>query len=137
MYCLSIDGTKETGRFGRLINHSRLEPNAASKKVIMARSALPTSTKRSILVQEGLRRLRNTSPDLLWEHKVEHLNIFMLAMYKAGHQESFRVVVLKRVIAKYKATLDNHLKEDPCMYRSKKERKIQQMEDGVKSNKLH
>ena len=35
MYCLSIDGTKETGRFGRLINHSRLEPNAASKKVII------------------------------------------------------------------------------------------------------
>ena len=51
------------------ILHTFYQKPVASKKVIMARSALPTSTKRSILVQEGLRRLRNTSPDLPWEHK--------------------------------------------------------------------
>ena len=31
--CCSVDGTEDTGRYGRLINHSRKDPNAECRKV--------------------------------------------------------------------------------------------------------
>ena len=120
---------------GDQICHTFYQKAVANKKVVMARSALSASMKRSILVQEGIRRLKNTSPDLPWAHKLDHLNGFMLAMYRSGHQQPFRTIVAKRVIAKYQSTLSNHQQENPNMYRSKQERKEQIVMAGGRPDK--
>ena len=57
------------------ILHQFYKKPMATRKVTMARSALGTSPKRSILVQEGLRRLSNFSPSLSWSKKIEPLNL--------------------------------------------------------------
>ena len=48
----------------------------ASRKLVQARSAFSNCMKRSILLEEGLRRLRNCSPNLPWNNKVTFLNRF-------------------------------------------------------------
>ena len=108
----------------------------ASRAVIMARSAFPTSTKRNILVEEGMRRLRNCSPSLPWSMKAEFLNNLCISMLEAGHSESFRVTVITRVIGKYEANLKNHLSGQKQMYRTRKERETQFKATGrsTKSN---
>ena len=94
----------------------------ASRKVTMARSALGTSQKRSILVQEGLRRLSNFSPSLPWSIKLKSLNLLCIDMHDCGHSESFRATIISRVIGKYKINLENHEKEVKNMFRTKEER---------------
>jgi hypothetical protein len=55
--------------------HQHYAKPMASRAVVMARSAFSTTTKRNILVEEGMRRLRNCSPSLPWEIKKGFLDI--------------------------------------------------------------
>ena len=48
----------------------------SSKSVIRHDSALPDDVKRTVLTQEGLRRLRNCSRTLPWDAKAHHLTKF-------------------------------------------------------------
>ena len=59
-------------------------------KVILAESALSFSKKRTILTQEGLRRLRNTKIELGPEYQQKHLNKYMLKLKNSGHGQTFR-----------------------------------------------
>ena len=61
----------------------------------MADSAINSSTKRTILTQECLRRLRNTKIELGEEIRNEHLTKFMLKMKNSGHKVNFRTRILK------------------------------------------
>ena len=95
----------------------------ATRKVVHAKSALPTRVKRSILLEEGSRRLRNCSPELEWEDKVVHLNRLSSEMKNSGHSESFRRTILQRVVSKYENSLSNHQEDKVNMYRTREERK--------------
>ena len=92
------------------------------------------SQKRSILVAEGVRRLKNCSPSLGWAHKAAHLTELSLAMFRSGHSQAFREVVLGRAIAKYKDMLLKHELEGRCMYGSRSEREMMMMSKGGKCN---
>ena len=94
----------------------------ASRKVVQSKSAFSTPRKRSILLEEGLRRLRNCSPELEWTDKVVFLNRFSSDMKRSGHNASFRKTVLCRVVKRYQADLSNHLEGRKCQYRSRRER---------------
>ena len=48
--------------------------------MMMERSAMPTKIKRNALVQEVIRRLRNTSRSLPWSVKSKILSDFSFAM---------------------------------------------------------
>ena len=61
----------------------------------MADSAINSSTKRTILTQECLRRLRNTKIELGEKVRNEHLTKFMLKMKNSGHKVNFRTRILK------------------------------------------
>ena len=76
-----------------------------SQNVIHRRSAITSRQKLNILVEEGYRRLRNYSPSIPWNKKVEALNRLMIQMFQAEHTKGFR----RTVVAKYKTTLDNHI----------------------------
>ena len=104
------------------IYHSFYKKPMATKKVVHAKSALPTKVKRSILLEEGSRRLRNCSPELEWDTKVFHLNRLSSEMKNSGHSQTFRSTILNRVAVKYLASLSNHQEGKRNMYRNKKER---------------
>ena len=59
------------------------------KKPMNARSAFSSAKNRSILVEEGLRRLRNCLPELEWDSKAFFLNKFVSDLNYSGHTESF------------------------------------------------
>ena len=104
----------------------------ASRKVVQANSAFSTGMKRSILVEEGLRRLRNCSPELPWAKKIKFLNVFSSDLRYSGHTESFRMTLLKKVVGRYKTELSNHLEEKVRMFRTREER--EQCEDRKRKN---
>ena len=117
------------------IFHSFYKKPMASRRVVFAKSALPTKIKRSILLEEGKRRLKNCSPNLDWEKKVIFLNRLSSDMKNSGHSINFRAVILKRVIARYISTLSNH-QEGVCnMYRSSQERIDQKKTTSILNQK--
>ena len=73
-----------------VIRHRHYAKPMSSREVILARSAIPASSKRDILTQEGGRRLRNCDIKMPWEEKVKVVNKLMLAMNEGGHCETFR-----------------------------------------------
>jgi hypothetical protein len=88
------------------------------------------SQKRSIPVSEAVRRLRNCSPSLDWCDKATFLTQFSLAMYRSGHSQAFREVVLTRAVSKYKDMLTKHTEGRKVMYRSKQERESEKQARG-------
>ena len=73
-------------------------------------------------MEEGMRRLRNCSPELSWEAKVGFLNKFSSDMRFSGHTPSFRKTLLRRIVARYEVELMNHLTKKKKLYRSRIER---------------
>ena len=121
---------------GNMLLYQHYVKPMASRAVIMAMSAFPTSTKRNVLVEEGMRRLRNCSPSLPWYVKKQFLDTLAISMMEGGHKEQFRVTVMMRVIGKYEANLKNHLEGNKIMYRTRSEREDHLVKVGrsTKSN---
>ena len=77
-----------------LEEHNRLdfefyEKPTKNPRVVLAESALSFRQKRTILTQEGLRRLRNTKIELGPEIQRSHLNQFMLKVKNSGYNAKF------------------------------------------------
>ena len=97
----------------------------ASLELIQSRSALSRSAKLDILVQEGGRRLRNCDLSIPWETRIEYINLLMIQMVWSGYKEKERVVVAKRILARYNNNLWNYKNLDRTLYCSKEERSNQ------------
>jgi hypothetical protein len=104
------------------IYHQFYKKPMASRKLVQAHSAFSTSKKRAILLEEGMRRLRNCTPHLAWIKKAYFLNKFASDMRFSGHTQSFMNTILKRVITRYEVELSNHQEDKKRMYRSRMER---------------
>ena len=131
MPILDLEVSIENGR----IIHQFYKKTMASRKVVDAKSAFPSAKKRSILVEEGLRRLRNCSPELDWSVKACFLNKFASDMSYSGHQEFFRKTIIRQVVAKYETHLSNHLEGTKAMYRSREERMEMKQVTEISSQK--
>ena len=86
--------------------HNRVEfqfykKSMSSKFLILNRSAISDSTKRSTIFQEGMRRLMNCAPFLDWKTKVKHLSDFSHAMLISGYNHQFRHDIISGVITRY------------------------------------
>ena len=88
---------------------SRVEPNnritwkfyekeVSSPFTILNSSAVPKKVKRMSLVQEGLRRLRNTCPDLVQTLKRELMEGLAEKMLVTGYPEELRAGVIRDVV---------------------------------------
>ena len=77
------------------------EKEVTSPFTIMSSSAMPGKVKRISLVQEGLRRLRNTRPDLVPTIKKELMENFAEKMMVSGYNERFRAGVIKSAVIGY------------------------------------
>ena len=69
-----------------------------------------------------MRKLRNNSPEMDRKEKGMYLTQMALDMRRSGHEEHFRVIVLAKAAAKYKAMLEEHQSGVKNMYRSREDR---------------
>jgi hypothetical protein len=79
--------------------------DVSSKYFIPYKSGHSQSMKRSMLANEGLRRLLNISPELPWEAFVEVMNDFAVKMWRSGYPESWRADAVKAALKKYEDLL--------------------------------
>ena len=103
------------------------EKPTKNPKVILASSALSFNKKRTILTQEGLRRLRNTKKELGQEVQKSHLNQFMLKLKHSGYNYKFRTEIADSILNAYEKILESDKTGVKPLYRSRtwnaKERK--------------
>ena len=92
----------------------------ASKFVLMQASAAPLSQKRTVLTQEGIRRLKNCKVELEWDQKAHHLSNLMQKMKNSGYDENFRLEVLKSSINGFEKILEDAKNGLKPIYRDRK-----------------
>ena len=98
---LKVKLTKEN-----MIHYEFYEKVTKNPKVLLASSAFPWHSKRNIMVNEALRRLRNTAAELGPALQNQHLNQFMLKLKDSGYSEAFRVSVVKQAKQIYAKQLE-------------------------------
>ena len=84
------------------IDYEFFEKPNKNPKILLAESAINAASKRTILTQECLRRIRNTKIELGDEVRNIHLNRFMLKMKNSGYNENYRVQILNSSLNKFK-----------------------------------
>ena len=75
----------------------------ANKALVDCHSAMPIRMKISTLVEEGTRRLRNTSPSLHQGEIGDLMREFNVRMIQAGYSQDFRYRITKRALDKYRS----------------------------------
>ena len=81
----------------------------ANRQVIDSESALSSGCKKSVHINEVVRRILNTSPRLEWcDHAAPEITDYMLRMKAAGYDEAYR----KRTLQKALTIYDRMKKED-------------------------
>ena len=102
------------------ILHSHYMKDVSSRYVIHARSSHPISMKINVLVNEGLRILRNTNSSLGWDEAKRHLQYFVRRMQFSGYDISMRGTIITKILKKHDETMTK-FNETGKMYRSRKE----------------
>ena len=87
--------------------------------VIRYDSGLPYQMKRTILLNHGLRRLSNCSPELDWKSKARWLSELNLFMLESGYNERFRNSLTHKIVGIYSHILRKHF-QGTNMYRDPK-----------------
>ena len=92
------------------IKYTHYQKPVSSTKVMDADSAQSSACKRSVHVQELLRRILNTSARLEWQREVAPvLTEYMKRMYKAGYSEGYRKNILTHTLRIY-----DRMKNEEC-----------------------
>ena len=88
-----------------------------------------SASKRTILTQECIRRLRNTKVELGEECRNKHLTEFMLKLKNSGYNRKYRMEILDSALKGFNKMLEDDKKGIKPLYRSrnwnKEEREIQ------------
>jgi hypothetical protein len=92
----------------------------SSRLVMMQRSAMPKSMKRSVLTQEAIRILRNCSDQLPWSRVTTILSDFCLRMKISGYNERYRLNIIKSAIKGWERQKERHNQGLQPMYREKR-----------------
>ena len=88
-------------------------------KILLAESAINASTKRTILTQECLWRLRNTKLELGNEVRNEHLNTFMIKMKNSGYNKKYRIQILDSALKAFDKMVEEDKKGNKPLYRNR------------------
>ena len=75
--------------------------------------------KKRMLVNEGLRRLLNMSPDLLWEDSLEGVNEFVVKMTRSGYPSSWRTEAVKSAIKMHEDMIEDEQSGKRPLFRPK------------------
>ena len=93
--------------------------DVSSKFFVPYKSAHSQSMKRSMLVNEGMRRLLNISPDLPWESFVKVMDEFAVKMWRSGYPASWRADTVKTSLQKYEDMLREEREGGKPLFRPK------------------
>ena len=117
------------------ILHTHYMKDVSSRFLIHARSSHPSNMKTNVLVNEGLRILRNCNIHLGWEEARKHLQYFVQRMQYSGYSQEMRAKVINRVMKKYDEKVEVY-KITKRMYKSRKEQydERRKEKDKKKSN---
>ena len=102
------------------ILHCHYMKDVSSRYLIHAKSSHPYTMKLNVLVNEGLRILRNTSIYIGWEEARNHLQHFVNRMQFSGYDKTIKAKVIQKILQKYDAKIRTY-NEVGKMYRSRKE----------------
>ena len=94
----------------------------SNKMTIHKRTAIPYKDKRQTVLQEALRRLRNTHPDLEDTVRDKHLTDFSKSMKLSGWNQNERHQVIKGALTIYGGEIDKYRRGERQLYRNKIER---------------
>ena len=121
------------GEKSNRIDFEHYEKPTKNPKILMMSSALNSSTKRTILTQECLRRLRNTKFELGESVRNQHLNQFMLKMKNSGYNQKYRIQILDSALKAFNKMRAEHDAGTKPMYRNQMWNKEERLEQ--KKNK--
>ena len=110
------------------IDFEFFEKPTKNPKVILADSALSSSSKRTILTQECLRRLRNTKLELGKEIQNKYLSEFMLKLKNSGYSEKYRKEILNSANKAYQKIIEDDKSNKKPMYRCRNWKKEERNE---------
>ena len=91
----------------------------ANFKVIMAKSAMPYNMKKTCLIQEVIRILRNTSRRLEDSVKTQFLTEFSLRLKESGYAEKVRFEIIKRGVEGFEKQVEKDENGVCPLYRPK------------------
>ena len=110
------------------IDFEFFEKKTKNPRVILANSAINLKSKRTILTQECLRRIRNTKRELGEEIRNKHLNKFMLILKQCGYVSKFRKEVLNSALSAFEKMEEDDKNGTKPMHRSAQWEKKERME---------
>ena len=109
-----------------------LEKPMSIKLVITSNSSMPIKVKKSILINEGLRRIRNNCLTGPFTNNIITIRNFNIVMYSSGHSEKFRLDVTNKILSKYQSQLDNDGNGTISFYQNKQERRAYKQPDKIR-----
>ena len=99
--------------------HEFYEKPTRNPLVLLASSAHSWQVKRTVLTQEALRRMRNTSPLLDPAITNYHLSMFMVKLKDSGYSHKFRAEIIRSARNAYQIQLERHKNGTRPLYRDK------------------
>ena len=84
------------------IKHKFYKKPIASKKVILANSALPGNVKRASLTEGALRRLRYTDRSLPWQEVADILSEYSNELRLSGYDHGFRAEIMEAALVGFR-----------------------------------
>ena len=92
-----------------IIYHEHYRKPVSYRGIIWYESGIPMKMKSNIILNDGLRRLTNCSPDLDIDKKLFWLSELNLFMLQAGYNERYRRKMTNKIVGIYLNMLDKHL----------------------------
>jgi hypothetical protein len=115
------------------IDYQFYEKPTKNEKVLLADAAMSAKQMRTILTQECLRRLRNTSMEMGEEVQRKHLNKFMLKLKNSGHSPQYRKQILDSALKAFETMVREDKNGSKPLFRSRQWNKKERLE--MKSKK--
>ena len=118
------------------ILYEHYEKPMASKTVLHSQSAHPPHCKKSVHVQEVIRRLLNCSNKLSWERETAPIiTEYMLRMKIAGYGERYRENIVRKALLIHKKKMDDDEKGVRPIFRPKFWRKEERKREKERKKK--
>ena len=99
------------------IVHEHYRKPVSYRGIIWYNSGIPMSMKKNIILNEGLRRLSNCSPEMDMDSKLYWLSELNLFMLQAGYSIRFRKQMTNKILGIYLYKLSRHNQGIVNMYR--------------------
>ena len=92
-------GQVSTGEYKVVTPHYM--KGVSSRAVINSNSSHPTNMKRSVMINEVMRILKNCSKYLDWRETANHISYFVRRLQFSGYDQEFRFRVVRDAVRKY------------------------------------